>query len=277
MILALIKLTRPYYSLPLSCGLVVISAYITGGDFGVLGTTLWLACASLYLVLSAAYTLNDVCDIRVDAINSPERALPKGIITPKTAAIQSIALFAIGIILAVFCGRRFFAGLVLVAVGLIIYDRYSKKMGVLKNIMAAALTVSLYPLSFALTDSVPTPRLNALTIFPAWLFLTAVGYEMLKDTLDVQGDSIRKRNQSFCESPNFLMTARVIIMAAALLSMLPYVLGYCKLIYLASSIVTIALAVWSLKLSAAKAIPLVYAGVVLITVGSLADLLVFGP
>ena len=65
-------------------------------------------------------------------------------------------------------------------------------------------------------------------------------------------------------------------MTAGLLSMLPYLLGYCKLIYLTSSIVTIALAVWSLKLPAAKAIPLVYAGVVLITVGSLADLLVFG-
>lgn len=276
MTLALIKLTRPYYSLPLSCGLIVITAYITGGDFSVLGIKLLIACLSLFFVISAGYTLNDVCDIPVDAVNNPGRVLPQKDIKPGAALTSAVVLFAVGMILSLFCGWRFLIVLGLVALGLMIYDLFSKKMGIFKNILAAFLTVSLYPLSFALAEPVQTPRLNALTIFPVWLFLTAVGYEMLKDIQDVKGDRIRKSNRTYCESPNFLRAARVLIITAALLSILPYVLGFCQEIYLGSSILTIALAVLSLRQPPMKAIPPVYAGVFIITVGSLADLLVFG-
>jgi len=255
----------------------VITSYVAGGDFSAIGLKLIPAVVSLFLVISAGYMLNDVCDRTVDAINSPERAIAKGTITPKTALIHSVILFAIGTLLAGYCGGRFFAVLVLVAFGLIIYDLYSKKMGIFKNIMVAAFTVSLYPLSFALAEPVVTPRLHSLYIFPVWLFLTSVGYEMLKDIHDVNGDKLFKDNRNYCESPIFLLTARIIVMAAALLSILPYFLGYCKAIYLGSSVLTIVLAFVSLKRPPVKAIPFVYAGVFIITVGSLADLLVFGP
>ena len=42
MITALIRLTRPYYTLPLSCGLIVISSYVVGGDLSVIGFKLIL-------------------------------------------------------------------------------------------------------------------------------------------------------------------------------------------------------------------------------------------
>ena len=276
MILALLRLMRLYYSLPLSCGLVVIAGYVAGGDFGSIGFLFIPAVGSLFLVISAGYVLNDVCDRTVDAINSPERVLPKGTIAAKAALIHSVALFAIGILLAGFCGGRFFAVLILVVFGLVIYDLYSKKMGIFKNIMAAALTVSLYPLSFALVEPVITPRLHSLYIFPVWLFLTAIGYEMLKDIRDVKGDSILNGSRSYCTHPGFLLSTRIIILASALLTVLPYALGYCKQIYLACSIVAVVLAVLSSKQSPVKAIRLVYIEVFLITAGSLADLWVFG-
>ena len=190
MIYALIRLTRPYYSLPLSCGLAVITAYVVGGDFSIVGMKLIFAVISLYLVISGGYTLNDVCDRTVDAVNRPDRVLPKQIISPKAACIAAVILFTGGLIVSLTCGWTFFCVLATVTAGLILYDLYSKKMGTFKNILAAALTVSLYPLSFALAEPVPTPRLNSLFIFPVWLFLTTVGYEMLKDINDVKGDSL---------------------------------------------------------------------------------------
>ena len=277
MIPALIRLMRPYYSLPLSCGLVVIAAYVAGGDFASVGLLFIPAVGSLFVVISGGYVLNDVCDRTVDAVNRPNRALPSQKITPRAAMITSVILFAAGLGVSVFCGLKFFGVLALVVAGLVLYDLYSKKMGIFKNILAATLTISLYPLSFALAEAVSTPRLNALFIFPVWLFLTTVGYEMLKDIGDVKGDSIRKSNRGYCEHPAFLTAARGIILAAALLSILPYILGYCRVLYLGFSIVTIGLAGWSLWLPPEKAIRPVYADVFLITVGSLADLLVFGP
>lgn len=277
MMLALLRLTRPYYSLPLSCGLVVIVAYVVGGDISAIGSQLSAAVISLFLVISGGYVFNDVCDKPVDAVNRPERPLPMGTVIPKTALLFSAALMFLGIMLSGVCGRRYFAVLVLVALGLVLYDLYSKKMGFFKNIFAAALTTSLYPLSFALAEPVITPRLNALYIFPVWLFLTTVGYEMLKDISDVKGDSIRSNHRGYCSHPAFLLTAKIVTIFAALLSILPYLLGYCRGIYLGFSIVTIGLAAWSLGLVPEKAIRPVYAGVFLITVGSLTDLLVFGP
>jgi geranylgeranylglycerol-phosphate geranylgeranyltransferase len=279
MIMALIRLTRPYYSLPLSCGLIVISSYVVGGDLSVIGFKLVYAFLSLFFILSAGYILNDVCDVVVDAINSPNRMLPKGQVTRKTALILSVVLFVIGIILASFCGWRFFIILSLVILGLIIYDLYSKKMGIFKDVLVAVLTTSLYPLSFALTDPALTPRLKVLFIHPVWLFLTTVGYEMLKDIRDTKGDSIIADTQLsiFRKKPIFLISARLIILIASLLTLLPYFLGYCKLVYLVSSIVAIGLAGLSWKQPPEKAIRFIYAEVFIITTGSLVDLLVYGP
>lgn len=279
MITALIRLSRPYYSLPLSCGLIVISSYVAGGDLSVIGLKLVPAFLSLFFILSAAYTLNDVCDIVVDTINNPNRMLPKGHVTRKTALAGSIILFVIGIALAFFCGWRFFCVLSLVTLGLVVYNLYSKKMEIFKDILVAILTTSLYPLSLALTEPVSTPRVNALYIFPVWLFLTTAGYEMLKDIRDVKGDSILKdkQHQSYCVNPRFLLSARLIILAASLLTILPYVFGYCKLIYLASSLLAILLAILSLRQPPAKAIRFIYAEVFIITAGSWVDLLIYGP
>lgn len=277
MIWAWIRLTRPYYSLPLTCGLFVITSYITGGDLSVLGMKFVYGFIALYLVISAGYTLNDVCDISADAVNNPNRILPKKKITPKAALIGAVILFAAGIIVSTFCGIPYTELLTVVAGGLVLYDLFSKKMGIFKNITAAALTTSLYPLSFALAEPVLTPRLNSLYIFPAWLFFTAVGYEMLKDIEDIKGDSIRQTGLSYRDHPGFLLAARIIIVAASVLTLLPYLLGYCEMIYLFSSITAIFWAGVSLKLPPRKAVPLIYAEVFIITAGSLVDLWVYGP
>jgi geranylgeranylglycerol-phosphate geranylgeranyltransferase len=279
MITALIRLTRPYYSLPLSCGLIVISSYVVGGDLSVIGFKLVYAFLSLFFILSAGYILNDVCDVVVDAINNPNRMLPKGQITRKTALICSVVLFVIGIILSSFCGWRFFSAISLIALGLVIYDLYSKKMGIFKDILVAILTTSLYPLSFALTDPALTSRLKVLFIHPVWLFLTTVGYEMLKDIRDTKGDSVVADTPLDVnrDSPVFLLSARLILLVASLLTLLPYVLGYCRLVYLASSLLAIVLVTLSWRQPHEKAIRFIYAEVFIITAGSLVDLLVYGP
>jgi geranylgeranylglycerol-phosphate geranylgeranyltransferase len=280
MMTALIRLTRPYYSIPLSCGLLVISLYIVGGDVSRIGASrLFTAFVPLLFVLSAGYMLNDVCDVAVDVINSPNRMLPQGRVAPKTALAGAGLLFGCGMGLSLFFGWKFFSVLLLITIGLIIYNLFSKKMGPFKPVLVAVLTTSLYPLSFSLTEPSFTPRLNSLYIFPVWLFLTTVGYEMLKDIRDIKGDSTVKTSniRFYCSDPRCLRSARVILAAASLLTLLPYLLGYCGYIYLISSLLAIVLASLSLMHKPVKAIRFVYAEVFLITFGSLLDLLVYGP
>lgn len=274
---SLIRLTRPYYTLPLSSGLFVITAYITGGDIDVLDSKLAYGFISLFLVISGGYTLNDVFDLSVDAVNSPTRVLPKNTITPRAAFISAIILIIAGLDISLYCGFKFFGVLAMVSAGLVLYDMYSKRMGIFKNVTAAAITTSLYPLSFALAEPVQTSRLNALFIFPVWLFFTATGYEMLKDIEDIRGDCMRKDNRLYCSHPGFLLGARIILFCASALTLLPWLLGYCKSVYLFSSVAAILLVLISLRLPPRKAVPLIYSEVFIITAGSLVDLLVYGP
>ncbi len=279
MIRSLIRLTRPYYTVPLTAGLPVIAAYVAGGRPNAAeGSLLW-AMAALWSVLSAGYVLNDYCDIRFDAVNSPQRPLPGKEIAPGVALAASGVLFGLGLLLAAPCGLPFFLLLTAVAAGLAAYDVYSKRLGLLKPLVVALLTTSLYPLAFALTEAVDTPRLRVLAIHPVWLLLTTLGYEMLKDIRDVPGDRAEgnRREAERRAGPGFLAAARATLLAASLLTLLPYALGYCKEVYLLSAIAAIGLVVLAILQRPVRAIPYVYASVVVIAAGSLADLWAYGP
>ncbi len=156
MTMALLRLTRPWYSLPLSCGLLVIILYVSGGDFSGPGIGFVCAFLSLYLMLSSAYVQNDVCDAKVDAVNNPDKVIPKGLVSLKLASFVHVLLLSSGLMLSLFCGLKYFGVLFITAMGLMVYNFYSKRLGIFKDILAAALTTSLYPLAFAAADPVIT-------------------------------------------------------------------------------------------------------------------------
>lgn len=278
MIIALTRLMRLYYSLPLSLGMVVIVAYIVGGNLVSVGFSLVVAFLALCCSISAGYVLNDVCDVSIDAINFPNRMMPAGRVSRRAALMWSVSLFVAGLILAIFCGVQFLLVLSMIVVGLILYDIYSKRIGLFKDVLVSVLVTSLYPLAFTLAKPIETSVLKSLYIFPVWLFLSALSYEMLKDIRDIKGDSQanQKSLSSYCHSKRFEISARIIAVSASVLTVLPFVLGYCKLIYLSCSVIAILLALFSLKYPPAKAIRFIYAEVFLITAGSMVDLMVFG-
>ncbi len=277
MILSVLKLMRLYYGLPFAAGFIVILSYLTGGNIYPILTKAVFTFLSLVSVISAGYILNDVCDIEVDKINSPGRILAAGTLQKKTALIWSIVLFAIGLMLGGCCSLPFFLAITDIAVLLIFYDIFSKRIGIFKDIIIAVLMTSLYPLALTVTEPVQTPRLNVLLIHPAWLFLSVLGYEMLKDINDVKGDrQVNGKGFNYCEDKRFLVMARVFIIAGSLITLLPYIFGYCKSIYLAASIAAILLAIISTFNKPVVAVRYIYVAVFLVTAGAMADLLVFG-
>ncbi len=277
MIKALFRLIRLYYSLPFSLGFIVIVYYLTGGKI-INYLDLILAVSVLFGVISGGYVLNDVCDIDADRINEPSKVLPSKKIKRKSAFIFSITLFfsAILISLLIF-NLKFFIGIVLVISLLVFYDIFSKKLGILKEIIVAILMTSLYPLAFIFKEPVQTPRLNVLFIHPFWLFMTAMGYEMLKDVRDHKGDEKIATVLSVCRQSWFLKLSKFLLFAGSLITLIPYILGFCKEIYLATAISAVILAGVAIFKKPVKAIPLIYIEVFLITAGSMADLIVYGP
>jgi 4-hydroxybenzoate polyprenyltransferase len=189
-----------------------------------------------------------------------------------------MVLLVTGMTLGGFCGLPFFLVIASIAGMLVCYDMFSKRMGVFKDVLVAILMTSLYPLAFTLTESTQTPRLSVLYIHPVWLFLSSLGYEMLKDLRDMKGDSqVHGQDFNYCKDKRFVIISRVLVVAGSLVTLLPFILGYCKHIYLATSIVAIILAIASTFQKPSVAIRYIYTDIFIITAGSMADLLVLGP
>ncbi len=279
MIIALLRLMRLYYTIPIAGGLLVILAYATAGNFGLVGVDGLAAALSLGCVIAATYVLNDICDVPADRVNRPCGVVVGTRIRRAAAMSCSSVLFVGGLAAAAACNVRFLAVMAGVCVLAVFYDLYSKRIGLFKVIVVAVLMTALYPLAFAAVLPVDSPRLRALYIFPVWLFLSAVSYEMLKDVRDAEGDTAVSARSigRYSRRAGFLTAARMIAVAAGAVSPLPALLGYCGGIYLATSVVAAGLMIASVFCGPRLAIAFIYVQVFVVTVGSLVDLLVLGP
>ena len=96
----LLKLIRLHYSLPLMGGFVVIVMFLSDGNLYPVSGLLIRACLSLFLVMAAGYSLNDLCDIDTDRINQPTRVLVKADVSSRFSLCLAVFCFLIGVFLA---------------------------------------------------------------------------------------------------------------------------------------------------------------------------------
>lgn len=269
-----LRLIRLYYTLPFTLGLAVIAAYVHGGFAGLFTGRTAAGLAAVFCVLAGGYALNDCVDIDIDRVNNPGRVLPSGRISRRAALRFAAALFALGLAAGFGAGPFFFLVLLAVAAGMIAYNLYAKRLGILKDLLAAALAVGLYPLAFTLVTPGGGPRLQSLLFFSLWLFVTGVGYEMLKDARDLPGDCLAGPRPLFDLRPKrfYLPAARACVALGLVLALIPFLYGFCGRVYLAFYLAGVAVTAAGLFARPARVIPFIYAQAALITLGSFADL-----
>ena len=187
--IAWLKLIRLHYSLPLVWPFALTVWYAAGGDLDGRYASLALACGSLVSLLCGTYCLNDVLDVRFDAINAPHRPICSGRISRKAGAWAAGGGFLAALGLAAAAGGGFFVAMCLLAGVLVGYDFSSKRLGRAKPFIAAALVTAIYPLAFVQAGGIVGPRAGSLFCFAVWMFLTICGYELFKDIRDRRGDT----------------------------------------------------------------------------------------
>jgi 4-hydroxybenzoate polyprenyltransferase len=185
---AWMQLLRLQYSLPFVWPFALTVWYASGGDISGARSSLAWACGSLIGLLCGTYCLNDVLDVRFDAINAPGRPVCSGRISRRSAATAGIAFFLIALALAALAGSRFLIAASVLIVALVAYNFLSKRLGRFKPFIASVLVTSLYPLAFVQAGRIAGPRAGSLYCFAAWMFLTVCGYELFKDIRDRRGD-----------------------------------------------------------------------------------------
>jgi len=136
----------------------------------------------------------------------------------------------------------------------------------------------MYPLALAQAGGMGGPRAATLPVFAAWMFLTAFGYEVLKDIRDIPGDCAAAGApvMQVQRRPRLWRTvAGGTILAAALLLVVPVFLG-CGWVYMAVAAAAMVAAGASALLPVRRAIMVVYAECFLVGVAATLDPLILG-
>lgn len=274
--IALLRLCRLYYALPLSLGYLCILLYARGGDLAGDGAGAAVTWAALLLVIAGAYALNDVVDVDVDRWNAPQRPLPAGRISRAAGLGVALLLLAGGLGLGALGRAAFAAVLAAVAAGLVLYDLTSKRLGAWKQPAVAALVVSLYPLAAAQAGGFRGPRARTLYVFPVWLFLTAWAYEVLKDVRDAPGDARAAVAGAAGQPRAWRRAAGAAALVGVGVALWPLALG-CGWAYLAVAAPGLLAAVASPWLGLRRAIQALYLEVFLVALAAAVDVIARGP
>jgi len=225
----LVELTRPGNSL-LAGALTFVGAFVAGGA-GEAPVAVGAAVAATVAATAAGMAINDYFDRDVDRINNPERAIPRGAVSPRGALALAVALFLAAVALAVTLPPIAIAIAAFNLAALIAYTELFKGLPGVGNAVVAYLGGSTFLFGAAAARS--------LGAAPVVLFLLAalstLSREIIKDVEDAPGD----REEGLRTLPIVVGERRSLWLAAALLAVavaaspLPYLRGTLGVAYLA--------------------------------------------
>ena len=178
----IIRIIRPANA-TISGATAILAYFIATGTL--IPEVLLLAAAAL-LLTAAGNTINDACDAAIDAINRPDRPIPSGELSVKTAYLYAALLFIVGLSAAFFTNPLCLAIAIINSILLILYARILKGTILFGNITVAYLSGSIFLFGGALAGVdglVITVPLAGITLFGT------LAREILKDAEDVDGDA----------------------------------------------------------------------------------------
>ncbi|MBT3168614.1 MAG: geranylgeranylglycerol-phosphate geranylgeranyltransferase [Candidatus Cloacimonetes bacterium] len=143
------------------------------------------ATISATLIAAAGYVINDYFDFAIDKINRPNRVLPAGKITPKSAYIYSITLFTFGIFFSFFTNNIYCIFLAFInAIILFLYAKYFKLTPFFGNLIVAYIATSTF-----LYGAFSNANLVNIWMIATFAFLLTLIRELIKDCEDIEGDA----------------------------------------------------------------------------------------
>lgn len=175
---------------------IQIGRYLVWIRFTLNNVDFFLLVLSTTLIAAAGYIINDYYDVKIDAVNKPEKVILGKSITRKTGmilyAVFNIAAIIIGFYLAVKI-RKYNLGFINVFVWLLLwlYSKKYKKIFLFGNIIVAFLS-ALVPLMPAFFEPAIYEKINSIFRFTLgyafFAFFVSLIREIIKDIEDKEGD-----------------------------------------------------------------------------------------
>ncbi|MBW7843712.1 MAG: UbiA family prenyltransferase [Ignavibacterium sp.] len=225
----LIRLIR--FELPLAAAICVMLGQLFAlGKFAPLHLTL-SAAISVFLISASILVSNDYFDVETDRINAPHRPIPSNAVTSNEALLLASFLLITGIILSYTISiEALLFSIGLIVIGLL-YNRKFKRHGLTGNLMVS-FSVGMTFIFGGLSVGLP---FNKIVLFFALIAaLVDLGEEIAADSMDVKGDLLIDSNSIAIKygKEKALRLSGLIFTSVILLSLIPFLLQWFKLIYL---------------------------------------------
>ena len=221
------ELTRPANCVAAGV-LTATGAFMAGIDDAAVATA--VAVATTAVAVAAGNAVNDYFDREIDAINQPDRPIPRGAVSPRGALAFAAALFGLAVALAVRLPPTAVAIAVVNLVALVTYTTVFKGTPGLGNGLVSYLVGSTFLFGGAAVGTLAAPLV--LAVLAA---LSTFTREVIKDVEDLAGD----REKGLRTLPVAIGARRSLwigtgtLAVAVAVSPLPYLLGTFGAVYLA--------------------------------------------
>jgi len=232
-LMGFLRLIRPLNCLMMGFAVIVGTSLVSTLNFTI---NLLLGFATSFALTAASMVINDFYDRKIDAINEPNRPIPRGDVSPKEALIFALVLSIIGLIAAF---KTNLPSLIVAVIAWIIsltYITEGKGTGLPGNFLVSATVVIPFIYGGLIVGQIETSTL----LFVAIAFLSNTGREVTKGIVDVEGDrshNIKTIAVTYGER-TAAVAATVFSFLAVCLSPLPWLWGLVSNWFLPSVILT---------------------------------------
>ena len=214
----IVRLFRPVNAVMAVIGTVISSLVAIGYSIQYNLFTVAIASLVVFLVLTGGNIMNDVLDSETDKVNHPERPIPMGVISRKSATYIFSGSYIIAVVLAIVFLPLYGTFIALAAILLLIYyETKGKYSGLPGNLTVSALIGLIFLYGGVIFND---PQKTILLFFLA-MFSNA-SRELIKDVQDFDGDVDRKTFPRVHGKGNALNLSTIFIIITLAFSILPY-------------------------------------------------------
>jgi geranylgeranylglycerol-phosphate geranylgeranyltransferase len=232
-LMGFLRLTRPLNCLMMGFAVIVGASLVSPLNFTI---NLLLGFVTSFSLTAASMAINDFYDRKIDAINEPNRPIPRGDVSPKEALIFALVLSIIGLIAAFKTNLPSLLVAVIAWIISLTYITEGKGTGLPGNFLVSATVVTPFIYGGLTVGRIETSTL----LFVAIAFLSNTGREVTKGIVDVEGDrshNIKTIAVTYGER-TAATAATVFSLLAVCLSPLPWLWGLVSDLFLPPVILT---------------------------------------
>ncbi len=219
-LIGFLQLTRPLNCLMMGFAVIVGASLVSPLNFT---TNLLLGFVIAFSLTATSMVINDFYDREIDAINEPNRPIPRGDVSPKEALIFALVLSILGLIAAFKTNMPSLVVAVIAWIISITYITKGKGTGLPGNFLVSATVGIPFIYGGLAVGQIETSTL----LFVAIVFLSNTAREVTKGIVDVEGDkshNIKTIAVNYGERSAAIVAA-VFSFLAVSLSPLPWMLG----------------------------------------------------